>query len=84
MKMESDWKFKQIPDSIELEIPIQPKTKVIQKELQEKSEKKPSKKLGSQTFINCDLRFFNLKYLVEQIGHFEVVHIDPPWRIKGA
>ena len=22
MKMESDWKFKQIPDSIELEIPI--------------------------------------------------------------
>ena len=42
------------------------------------------KPLGSKTYINCDLRFFNLKYLVEQIGNFEVVHLDPPWRIKGA
>lgn len=42
------------------------------------------KKLNSETFINCDIRFFNLKYLVEQIGEFEVIHIDPPWRIKGA
>eukprot|EP00347_Sterkiella_histriomuscorum_P007522 403348598 len=40
--------------------------------------------LKSETFINCDLRFFNLQYLVDQIGHFEVVQIDPPWRIKGA
>lgn len=41
-------------------------------------------KMGSNTFINCDLRFFNLQYLVDQLGHFEVVQIDPPWRIKGA
>jgi len=40
--------------------------------------------MGSNTFINCDLRFFNLQYLVDQLGHFEVVQIDPPWRIKGA
>ena len=40
--------------------------------------------MGSTTFINCDLRFFNLQYLVDQLGHFEVVQIDPPWRIKGA
>ena len=40
--------------------------------------------MGSDSFINCDLRFFNLQYLVDQLGHFEVVQIDPPWRIKGA
>jgi N6-adenosine-specific RNA methylase IME4 len=40
--------------------------------------------LTSDTFINCDLRFFNLQYVVDQLGHFEVVLIDPPWRIKGA
>lgn len=40
--------------------------------------------MKSDTYINCDIRFFNLKYLVEQIGQFEVVLIDPPWRIKGA
>lgn len=40
--------------------------------------------MGSNTFINCDLRFFNLQYLVDQLGQFEVVQIDPPWRIKGA
>lgn len=40
--------------------------------------------LGSSTFINCDIRFFNLQYLVDQLGHFDIVQIDPPWRIKGA
>lgn len=45
---------------------------------------KANGKLQSDTFINCDLRFFNLQYIVDQLGHFEVVQIDPPWRIKGA
>jgi hypothetical protein len=31
------------------------------------------------TFINCDLRYFNLAAL----GKFDVVLMDPPWRIKG-
>ena len=31
------------------------------------------------TFINCDLRYFNLAAL----GKFDVVLVDPPWRIKG-
>ena len=32
--------------------------------------------------MNCDLRFFNLNYLVDQVSLFEVVHIDP--REKGG
>ncbi len=32
-----------------------------------------SNEMRSSTFINCDLRFFNLQYLVEQLGTFEVV-----------
>src|SRR6185437_9915128 len=31
------------------------------------------------TFINCDLRYFNLAAL----GKFDVVLMDPPWRIRG-
>jgi len=47
-----------------------------------------------KTFINCDLRYFNLDYLTEKIGSFDgirfyyisnsVVLLDPPWRIKGG
>ena len=86
--------------SIELAIPVQPKTKVVSRDLAEKEEKEvkdqrngnavnkvieyKQSQLKSKTFINCDLRFFNLNFLVDQLGHFEVVHIDPPWRIKGA
>jgi mRNA (2'-O-methyladenosine-N6-)-methyltransferase len=40
--------------------------------------------LASNTFINCDLRLFNLSYLVEELGDFGVIIVDPPWRIKGS
>lgn len=40
--------------------------------------------LGSDTYINCDVRYFNFRFLVEKLGHFEAIIIDPPWRIKGA
>ena len=33
------------------------------------------------TWINCDLRYFDLKSLG---GNFDVVLIDPPWRIRGS
>jgi mRNA (2'-O-methyladenosine-N6-)-methyltransferase len=32
------------------------------------------------TYINCDLRYYDLSLL----GKFDVVLIDPPWRIRGA
>jgi N6-adenosine-specific RNA methylase IME4 len=32
------------------------------------------------TYINCDLRYFNLSSL----GKFDIVLIDPPWRIGGG
>ena len=35
--------------------------------------------LKSNTFINCDLRFYNLSFLAEAAGSFDVVMIDPPW-----
>ena len=34
------------------------------------------------TYINCDLRYFNLNYLIQRIGYFDVILIDPPWRFK--
>jgi len=40
--------------------------------------------LGSNTYINCDVRYFNFDYLVNRIGQFDVIMLDPPWRIKGA
>jgi hypothetical protein len=40
--------------------------------------------LKSETFINCDIRYFNLDYVVHNYGHFDFIMIDPPWRIKGA
>jgi N6-adenosine-specific RNA methylase IME4 len=40
--------------------------------------------LKSDTFINCDLRFFNFDLITSRVGHFDVVMIDPPWRIKGG
>lgn len=41
--------------------------------------KSPQDKWKEATFINCDLRYFNLAAL----GKFDVVLMDPPWRIKG-
>jgi N6-adenosine-specific RNA methylase IME4 len=39
---------------------------------------------ASKTFINCDLRFFNYDLITSRIGFFDVIMIDPPWRIKGG
>lgn len=41
-------------------------------------------KLSENEYINCDLRYFNLDYIVEKFGSFDVVALDPPWRIKGG
>lgn len=41
-------------------------------------------RLEENEYINCDLRYFNLDYIVEKYGNFEVIAIDPPWRIKGG
>ena len=41
-------------------------------------------KLEENEYINCDLRYFNLDYIVEKFGNFDVIAIDPPWRIKGG
>ncbi|CAD8188317.1 unnamed protein product [Paramecium pentaurelia] len=42
-------------------------------------------KLGEvKSYINCDIRYFNLDFLVEKVGGFDVVLMDPPWRIKGG
>lgn len=38
----------------------------------------------SDTYLNCDVRYFNWQLFAEEVGKFEVVLIDPPWRIKGA
>lgn len=38
----------------------------------------------NDTFINCDVRYFNWNLFVEEVGKFDVTIIDPPWRIKGA
>lgn len=32
------------------------------------------------TYINCDLRYFNL----DRLGKFDIILIDPPWRIRGG
>nr|CAI39085.1 Putative N6-adenosine-methyltransferase with ZZ-type zinc-binding domains [Paramecium tetraurelia] len=42
-------------------------------------------KLGEiKSYINCDIRYFNIDFLVEKVGGFDVVLMDPPWRIKGG
>lgn len=40
--------------------------------------------LSSYTFINCDVNYFNFEYLAKKIGSFDVIMMDPPWRIKGG
>jgi mRNA (2'-O-methyladenosine-N6-)-methyltransferase len=36
------------------------------------------------TFLNCDVRYFNWELFIKEVGKFDVLIIDPPWRIKGA
>ena len=55
----------------------------IQNKEKENSEEK-NLKLQTDTFINCDLRYFNFDILISRIGFFDVVMLDPPWRIKGG
>lgn len=38
----------------------------------------------SESFVNCDVRYFNWNLFIEEVGKFDVLIIDPPWRIKGA
>jgi N6-adenosine-specific RNA methylase IME4 len=46
-----------------------------------------------ETYINCDIRYFNFDFLVEKLGGFDsnfffvngiVLVVDPPWRIRGG
>lgn len=39
---------------------------------------------SSTTFVNCDVKYFNWHGFTEKLGKFDVLIIDPPWRIKGA
>ncbi|KAL4507171.1 hypothetical protein ABPG72_001964 [Tetrahymena utriculariae] len=38
----------------------------------------------SQTYINCDLKYFNLELIIQNTGLFDIIYMDPPWRIKGG
>ena len=35
-------------------------------------------------YINCDVRSFNFEWLRRELGSFDVLVVDPPWRIKGG
>ena len=70
---------------------ISPKTsetlieKAIEKKIENTTDKTPVKKLlNSYTFINCDVNYFNFEYLVSKTGGFDIIMMDPPWRIKGG
>ena len=41
-------------------------------------------KTHTESFVNCDVRYFNWNLFIEEVGKFDVMIIDPPWRIKGA
>ena len=81
-----------IADSREVCIPEQALTKVVLKMSGTEETKETVKKddaaaeggKGVKTYINCDLRYFNFRYLTDRLGYFDVVLIDPPWRIKGG
>jgi len=38
----------------------------------------------SNTYLNCDVKYFNWDHFMSEVGKFDVLVIDPPWRIKGA
>lgn len=52
-------------------------------ELKNKNEVKGTSNELTKTYINCDIRFFNFETITSRIGYFDVIMIDPPWRIKG-
>lgn len=37
-----------------------------------------------ETYINCDQIYFNFDFLTEKLGNFDVLLVDPPWRIRGG
>ena len=46
--------------------------------------RKKDSKLDSDTFIQCDLQYFNLPLLRSVLDFsFDVIVCDPPWRIRG-
>ena len=55
-----------------------------EKLINEEENKEKKSRLKTDTFINCDLRYFNFDLLTKRIGFFDVVMLDPPWRIKGG
>lgn len=60
-----------------------PQTKLI---LKQKRDKKLVEKQEERKghFINCDLQYFNLELLkIRPNFSFDVIMIDPPWRLKG-
>jgi len=81
---------KHLPNTTAPTLPAQPLTKVVLKlessiENSRMSQTTPnSEHLPVKTFINCDLRYFNLKFLTDRLGSFDVVMLDPPWRLKGG
>jgi hypothetical protein len=36
------------------------------------------------TYLNCDIRYQNLDFIVDKHGYFDIIAIDPPWRIRGG
>lgn len=65
---------------IDKTLPLNPRTKLC---LSEKRTLKAEEKSAGK-FINCDLSIFNLELIVKQKNFsYDVVMIDPPWRIKG-
>eukprot|EP00753_Platysulcus_tardus_P001721 PLAT11481.1.p1 GENE.PLAT11481.1~~PLAT11481.1.p1 ORF type:complete len:677 (+),score=230.51 PLAT11481.1:23-2032(+) len=42
------------------------------------------KPLKAGHYIQCDLRYFNLRHLRAKLGSFDIVLVDPPWRLKGS
>jgi 16S rRNA G966 N2-methylase RsmD len=52
----------------------------IKRALGKSADKNKIKKYKSGTYINCDVRYFNFSSL----GDFDVVLIDPPWRVMGG
>lgn len=56
------------------------KKKKVEVEDPSKSVIYKTKQYKEGNYINCDLRYFNLA----NIGHFDVVLIDPPWRMLNS
>lgn len=63
---------------------IQAMKEILEEIIDDILEEDVETRLEKNEYINCDLRYFNLDYIVEKFGNFDVVALDPPWRIKGG